>query len=285
MNKMLEQLQNSVLEEANRLDLPANGNYHDGLLLPDELELPDNILCFSHGFPSPEIQHNRYCIVIPLDPIKYKLNGTLLDLPPGTAVAQCPYAAHSIGPGQRGCRRVQISFDLTRMPEYFPGSNVTLTMSAAAYRHVVRILKLFRKRDSLGCALEIYRLCLELKGHVQNTLRAHKGHPIMTEVEQMTEFRQTRRKNIKSIADEMEMSESNLRLRFRRENGVSLGQFLQQNKLEFAQNRLENTRQTIGEIARLCGYDSQFSFSRFFKKQTGVSPLQWRKAHQAEPPQ
>jgi two-component system response regulator YesN len=82
----------------------------------------------------------------------------------------------------------------------------------------------------------------------------------------------------------MKMSESNLRLKFRKENGISLGRFLRQNKLEIAKYRLEYTHQTVGEIARICGYDSQVSFSRFFKSKTGLSPLRWRKEHQTKIP-
>jgi len=77
----------------------------------------------------------------------------------------------------------------------------------------------------------------------------------------------------------MQMSESNLRLRFRKENGIPLGRYLQQNKLKIALYRLQYTRQSIGEIAKVCGYDSPFSLSRFFKKQMNISPLQWRQEH------
>ena len=279
MDNPIAQLQNSVLAQALRLELPPRGNYHDGLLLPEGLELPDNILCFYHNFPSRELQHNRYCIVIPFDRIEYVLNGVPLDILPGTAIFQCPYAAHCIRPKRSACRRLQISFDLFQQPNYFPDCNVTAAMGADAWRKVARILRLFLKHDAPGCALEIYRFCMELKGRGRDSSFSHK-RVLLAEVEHMTEFRRTRRENVKSIAQHMQMSESNLRLRFRRENGVSLGRFLQQHKLEIALYRLKYTRQSVGEIAKVCGYDSPFSFSRFFKSRTGLSPRQWRARQQ-----
>ncbi len=275
MKKSLEQLQNSLLTQALRLDLPPQGNYHNGLLLPENLELPDNILCFYHNFPFPEIQHNRYCIIIPFDHIEYILNGIPWEIAPGQAFFQCPYAAHGIRARQRSYRRLHISFDLKRLPDYFPAHDTAVEMSSESWRLAARVLKLFRKYDAPGCALEVYRLCRELNDRLlpaavpqQDRLRAT--------VEHITEFQRTRRENIKSIAEQIQMSESNLRLRFRKENGISLGKFLQQHKLEIALYRLQYTRQNIGEIAKVCGYDSPFSFSRFFKKQMGISPLQWR---------
>ena len=279
MKKSLEQLQNSLLTQALRLALPPQDNYHNGLLLPEDMILPDNILCFYHNFPFPEIQHNRYCIIIPFDRIEYVLNGIPLEIAPGKAVFQCPYAAHTIRARQRSYRRLHISFDLDRMPDYFPDRDTAVDMSAESWRLAARILRLFQKHDAPGCALEVYRLCRELKGRLQMTDVPPQDR-LLAAVEHITEFQRTRRENIKSIAEKIQMSESNLRLRFRKENGISLGKFLQQHKLEIALYRLQYTRQNIGEIAKVCGYDSPFSFSRFFKKQMGISPLQWRQLQQ-----
>ena len=44
-----------------------------------------------------------------------------------------------------------------------------------------------------------------------------------------------------------------------------------------AQSLLENTDYKIGEIAEIMGYDNQLYFSRVFRKEYGVSPVQYRK--------
>ena len=281
MKKSIKQLQDSVLHQALRIQQPLNNNYHNGLRSP---ELPDNILCFWHNFPFTEVQHNRYCIVIAFDSFEYILNGTPLNINPGMAIIQRPYASHSMNSQQHSYRRLHISFELKQNPDYLPDKNVITAMSAEAWRKAEKVLRMFRKGDASGCALEVYRLCLELQGSLPLSNAAPKER-LLANVEHITEFRTTRRENIKSIAEQMQMSESNLRLRFRKENGISLGHYLQQNKLKIALYRLQYTRQSIGEIAKVCGYDSPFSFSRFFKKQMGISPLQWRQEHRGMTPE
>ena len=43
------------------------------------------------------------------------------------------------------------------------------------------------------------------------------------------------------------------------------------------QSLLENTKYNITEIAAIAGYDNPLYFSRLFKKQTGLSPSEYRK--------
>ena len=48
-------------------------------------------------------------------------------------------------------------------------------------------------------------------------------------------------------------------------------------RISNAQSLLENTKYNITEIAAITGYDNPLYFSRLFKKQTGLSPSEYRK--------
>lgn len=48
-------------------------------------------------------------------------------------------------------------------------------------------------------------------------------------------------------------------------------------RIAYAKNLLENTLLSIGEIAFKCGYNSVVHFSRQFRKETGMSPTEWRR--------
>ena len=52
-------------------------------------------------------------------------------------------------------------------------------------------------------------------------------------------------------------------------------------RIRNAQVLLETTDGTVSEIARIVGYENSMYFSRLFRKEKGVSPLQYRKAFRA----
>lgn len=47
-------------------------------------------------------------------------------------------------------------------------------------------------------------------------------------------------------------------------------------RMELAQKLLAQKELPVKEIAGRCGYSDQFYFSRIFKKQTGLSPKEYR---------
>ena len=54
-------------------------------------------------------------------------------------------------------------------------------------------------------------------------------------------------------------------------------QYLTEWRMHRAQGMLETTRRSLGDIAEACGYQSESSFSKAFKKQFGQSPGAVRK--------
>ena len=53
-------------------------------------------------------------------------------------------------------------------------------------------------------------------------------------------------------------------------------QYILSLRISNAQTLLESTNYNITEIAEIVGYDNPFYFSRLFKKQSGVSPSEFR---------
>mgnify|MGYP004575167609 CR=1 len=47
----------------------------------------------------------------------------------------------------------------------------------------------------------------------------------------------------------------------------------------FGKFRIVHTTQSIKEISQLLHYEDTSYFCRFFRKQTGVSPMEYRKEH------
>ena len=63
---------------------------------------------------------------------------------------------------------------------------------------------------------------------------------------------------------------------FTRHTGQTPNQYLLSLRIASAQSLLEQTGDTVTEIAASVGYDNPLYFSRLFKKQTGLSPRQYR---------
>jgi AraC-like DNA-binding protein len=59
--------------------------------------------------------------------------------------------------------------------------------------------------------------------------------------------------------------------------GTTPAQYIMSIRLSNAQSLLESTAYNVTEISKIVGYDNPLYFSRIFKKEKGISPLQYRK--------
>lgn len=84
---------------------------------------------------------------------------------------------------------------------------------------------------------------------------------------------------ISEVAQQLNMSESALTKRFRREFGSPLGRYIDEMVLQDVIRRLSATEESVGAIAEALGFCDPFYLSRFFSERVGMSPSAYR-AHQ-----
>jgi len=65
--------------------------------------------------------------------------------------------------------------------------------------------------------------------------------------------------------------------RFRMYTGKTPTEYITRFRIKKAKDFLINTDFSIGQIAELCGYENVYYFSNVFKKETGISPLKFRR--------
>lgn len=82
---------------------------------------------------------------------------------------------------------------------------------------------------------------------------------------------------VNELSQQCFISERHLNNLFRRELGVTPGQYLDDQLMSAAQRLLILTTDSIRQISDALGFSDQFYFSRKFKKVCGQTPLQYRK--------
>ena len=81
--------------------------------------------------------------------------------------------------------------------------------------------------------------------------------------------------SIHQIGEHMGMSNRTLTRRLR-ENGVTFRDIIQKTQQHVATDLLTNTGRSIAEIAFETGFSEKSTFSRAFKRWTGLSPIEFR---------
>ena len=83
--------------------------------------------------------------------------------------------------------------------------------------------------------------------------------------------------SVEDYAESLHISTNWFIRNFKQYMKISPAQYILSLRMVNAQSLSENTDYKIGEIAEIVGYDNQLYFSRVFRKEYGVSPVQYRK--------
>ena len=84
------------------------------------------------------------------------------------------------------------------------------------------------------------------------------------------------------LAAQFSVSETSLKNYFRGVFGQNISIYLREVRMKKAADLLTSTRLSVAEIAELVGYMNQSKFASVFKKQFGLSPLEYRRSKKLE---
>lgn len=252
-----------------------------GRRLPHGFRLPDNILVFFHNFTAPApSSHGRCTIVVPFDPMTYYIGRNSCKMDRGSLLYVPPHKIRFLHPGSEGYRRLFITFDPPGKQEYLPQAGVT-TMTENSEKALLQFLSLYRDGAVEKCssALMDFLLTLCSEGVLSPSEPFLSASVIKTmsyiETNLHIPFA------IKNLAEYSEVSESHLRMLFRREMGISLGKFIAHKRFDLAKYHLLHSGKPIAQVATDCGFSSVIAFGAFFKKHAAVPPAKFRKDSQA----
>lgn len=81
---------------------------------------------------------------------------------------------------------------------------------------------------------------------------------------------------IEQMCHRIGCSTSYLTKHFKRETGLTINQYVRYRRMDEAKRLLRYTKYSLGEISSLLGFSSQPYFATTFKKETGITPRQYR---------
>lgn len=264
-------------EEWKNLNNPEN--YYYGKMLPANFMCPDNILFFHRSvnkyLRNRPHTHIRYTLVFPETELTYYVDAVHFEIAPGDALLIYPFQYRFLSSHPKGYDRLYLTFTLKEKQPWLPAPG-KYEMTDTAGRHLANALDFYKQNDPVALAFECTLLLRELSGQRPPERSALLSPLISASVNYMSTHI-SENLTVRTLADICHSSESNLRLRFKQEIGVSPGVYLANMRLNVAVQLLNFSDKTIQEISHDCGFSSVFAFSHFFKRHFKCSPLQYRK--------
>ncbi len=266
---------NQLITYAGELAEPEN--LFSGLRLPVDFILPENILVFYHNYTAPAPNaHSRYTLVIPLDKMIYFIEQTQLQLSPGMVLLVHPHTMRYLHPDSAGYRRLFITFTATAQRDFLPGNQI-FHLDTAHLKLLWEFLQSYRSGQAEVCAVRLFLLLNSLKSAHAAQVCANKLPGSIAGAIRFIEQHLNTPLGITQVAEAVGLSESHLRCLFKKHLGTTPGRYLLCQRLDAAKYRLLQTDQSISDIAQSCGFSNVFVFSAFFKKNTGITPSQFRR--------
>lgn len=104
-----------------------------------------------------------------------------------------------------------------------------------------------------------------------------EGKNIINNAKRYLRLNYKRKINYEFLAESVGYSYDRFRHLFKNEVGVSMKQYQTGIRMSRAKVMLQDTGQSVQEIAKFCGYTTTERFIHAFKKDTGIPPLAYRK--------
>lgn len=148
------------------------------------------------------------------------------------------------------------------------------------YRKMIQELQLCKADYENYLSLLLYQLLIIVGRQQSESLTITTA--VQKDIEHATHyFNENYNKNINidEFAASLNMSTCWFIRNFKQYNKITPLSYILSIRIANAQNLLETTSYNVTEIASIIGYDNPLYFSRLFKKQTGLSPSDYRKQH------
>ena len=223
------------------------------------------------------------------------LDGAFTETFPATSVQAEPWSlvvrpaerVHSDRISPAGCRTLVIEIlpgradRLATIAPFF--QNETIIAGAAVAGSAKRLYAEFRSGSHFS-ELACEGLLLEL---LALAARQGSGEPASGEPHWMVRARGLIRERFRGnlglsdVARAVDVHPVHLARTFREHFGSTVGEYIRRLRIDYAADHLANSAWSLGQIADAAGFSDQSHFCRLFRRHTGMTPSQFRKARRA----
>ncbi len=132
--------------------------------------------------------------------------------------------------------------------------------------------KAYRYYDLCNVIIEEI-LILLARQKAENTSADQSIYTLIEEIDRSVDFEQS----VKDMANALNYNYDYFRHKFKQITGQSPREYIANKRIENACRLLEQNKYTCTEIATVCGFSSASQFSKLFKREIGISPLDYQK--------
>ena len=267
--------------------LPPVNDFYTEHLHNYDIPLPQDILPFFRGGIYPIYRggaiHHLYLLNFNLGaPCELHLDRQSFILPENSIFLISPYESHFFVHNRSDIFRFMIRFDC-RCKDILPEAHLPVLLNDELIKLAGDLIKQYEldPDDIWSLSLHLTLLLHKIKKlqlNIPSDMTLPAGASFSHKVARYIGENLQKDLSLIVIAKEFHISVSQLRRKFFAESGVSVGKYIQRNRLYRAMTLLSNTEYSIAEISELCGYTSIQSFSRAFHNRFNQTPQSYRKA-------
>ena len=108
-----------------------------------------------------------------------------------------------------------------------------------------------------------------------------KESPYITEALEYIKTHFKKNINMAMVANQVSVNYTWFSEKFKEHTGVNFNEYLKRLRIEEAKNLLEKGTFKVYEVAERCGFSDVKYFMKIFREETGMSPTEWSKKHEA----
>lgn len=140
------------------------------------------------------------------------------------------------------------------------------------------IAKIKRIPDSKGLRLWITNYFEWIIKYSSDKLNVHENDMVVKTKRYIANNYENPNLTLSTIAEYIGLNEKYFTNRFSKETGETFSAYLTEIRMQKAKELLKSTSFKVYEVAEMVGYHNVEHFNRFFKKNMGMSPTQYRKS-------